>query len=331
MNELHSISKAIALIFCLVLLLAFVTLLMRHRPELFHPSADSGASEVAVIKLWQAPDTATIPLDEQGKLIRYGRDLISRTSKYLGPHGSVKSISNGMNCQNCHLEGGTKPFGNNYGSVASLYPKFRPRSATKESIERRVNDCFERSLNGQAIDSSSREMRAIVSYIKWLGKDVPIGKPAPGAGLAELEWLSRAADPAKGRKGYLQKCQVCHGPSGAGQRLTADGPFIYPPLWGDNSFTTGAGLFRVSNFARYIRTNMPNGATYQKPILTDEEAWDIAAYVESLPRPVKIFQQDWPKIELKPVDHPFGPYADKFSEQQHKYGPFKEIIAATKK
>jgi thiosulfate dehydrogenase len=330
MNELHSISKAIAMVFCLVVLLTSATLVMYNRPDLFETSNDS-LTTAAEPKLWEAPDTTTIPTDEQGRMIRYGRDLIVRTSRYLGPHGSVKNVSNGMNCQNCHLEAGTKPFGNNYGSVASLYPKFRPRSAMKESIERRVNDCFERSLNGQAIDSSSREMQAIVSYIRWVGKDVPPGRLAPGAGFAELEWLPRAADPAKGRKGYLQKCQVCHGATGEGQRLIADGPYIYPPLWGENSFTTGAGLFRISNFARYIRTNMPNGATYQKPMLTVEESWDIAAYVESLPRPVKTFSQDWPKVELKPVDHPFGPYADTFSEQQHKYGPFKEIIAATKK
>jgi thiosulfate dehydrogenase len=30
----------------------------------------------------------------------------------------------------------------------------------------------------------------------------------------------------------------------------------------------------------------------------------------------------------KPVDAPYGPYADGFSEQQHKYGPFAPIRAA---
>lgn len=281
--------------------------------------------------LWQAPDTAMIPRNKEGDLIRYGRDLIARTSKYLGPQGTVMNISNGMNCQNCHLDAGTRTFGNNYGSVASQYPKFRARSAHVESIEKRVNDCFERSLNGKPLDSLAKEMRAIVAYIHWVGKDVPKGKKALGSGFVEMDWLSRAADPVKGRKLYLQKCQICHGYSGEGQKLSADSYYIYPPLWGENSFTTGAGLFRISNFAKYIRANMPNGATFEKPILSEEESWDIAAYVESLPRPLKSFRQDWPLVESKPVDHPFGPYADSFSEKQHKYGPFKEILAKEKK
>lgn len=330
MNELLQLFRALILIFCLVVLLASVTLLLYHYPTLFQDKPGPLAL-IQSTPLWKAPDTAMIPKNKEGDLIRYGRDLIARTSNYLGPHGIVMNISNGMNCQNCHLDAGTKPFGNNYGSVASLYPKFRARSARVESIEKRVNDCFERSLNGKPLDSLAKEMRAIVAYIHWVGKDVPKGKQAPGSGFVEMNWLSRAADPVKGRKLYLQKCQICHGYSGEGQKLSANSYYIYPPLWGENSFTTGAGLYRISNFARYIRTNMPNGATFEKPILSEEEAWDIAAFVESLPRPLKNFTQDWPRVELKPFDHPFGPYADSSGEKQHKYGPFKEILARQKK
>ncbi len=333
MNELIRLFKVLTLVFCLVIFLASVTLLLYHYPTVFQnqerPAETSDKNPI--VQLWKAPDTATIPKNKKGDLIRYGRDLIARTSYYLGPHGTVMNISNGMNCQNCHLDAGTKPFGNNYGSVASLYPKFRSRSASVESIEKRVNDCLERSLNGQPLDSPAKEMRAIVSYIQWVGKDVPKGEKASGSGLVEMKWLTRAANPVIGRKLYLQKCQICHGYSGEGQKLSANGHYIYPPLWGENSFTTGAGLYRISNFARYIRANMPNGATFEKPILSEEEAWDIAAYVESLSRPLKNFRQDWPRVELKPVDHPFGPYADSFSEKQHKYGPFPEILVKQKK
>ncbi len=330
MNEIARLTKVLALVFCLVLLLSFTTILLFINPTLFQQQQIS-LTEDKKTHLWQAPDTATIPKNEEGKMIRYGRDLIGRTSYYLGPQGTVMNISNGMNCQNCHLEAGTKPFGNNYGAVASTYPKFRPRSGGLESIEKRVNDCLVRSLNGNSLDSLSKEMRAIVAYIKWLGKDTRKGEKVPGAGFVEVAWLARAANPIKGKMIYLQKCQICHGFSGEGQRLTANSHYIYPPLWGENSFNTGAGLYRISNFTRYIRANMPNGATFENPILTVEEAWDVAAYVLSLPRPQKTFNQDWPKIALKPVDHPFGPYADNFSEEQHKYGPFEEIIAAAKK
>jgi thiosulfate dehydrogenase len=107
--------------------------------------------------------------------------------------------------------------------------------------------------------------------------------------------------------------------------------WMYPPLWGENSFNTGAGLYRLSRFAGYIKANMPLGATYDKPVLTDEEAWHIAAFVNSQPRPVKDLTGDWPDISKKPVDHPFGPYADGFTEAQHKYGPFGPIAERQKK
>jgi thiosulfate dehydrogenase len=76
---------------------------------------------------------------------------------------------------------------------------------------------------------------------------------------------------------------------------------------------------------------MPFGVDYETTLLTDEEAWDVAAYVNSRPRPSKDLNSDWPDISKKPVDHPFGPYSDGFSEDQHKYGPFDPIVAARKK
>ncbi|NOT77130.1 MAG: c-type cytochrome [Cyclobacteriaceae bacterium] len=324
MNELIRLFKVIILIFCLVLVLAGATLMLRYNPKAFETVT---IAEPEKPKLWEAPDIKTLSKDKEDERILYGRELISHTSDYLGPNGSVMKISNGMNCQNCHLEAGTKPFGNNFGSVASTYPKFRARSGGFESIEKRVNDCLERSLNGNAtLDSLSKEMVGIVSYIKWLGKDVSKESKAAGSGFVEMVWLNRPADPAAGKKLYMMKCQICHGNSGEGQRISANSRFIYPPLWGENSFTTAAGLFRISNFSKYIVANMPNGATYDSPLLKEEEAWDIAAFVLTMPRPDKKFSQDWPKIETKPVDHPFGPYADNFSEQQHKFGPFKEIL-----
>ena len=66
--------------------------------------------------------------------------------------------------------------------------------------------------------------------------------------------------------------------------------------------------------------------SHQNPKLTTEEAWDVAAFVNSQPRPKRDFSKDWPDISKKPIDHPFGPFADGFTESQHKYGPFKPIL-----
>ena len=278
---------------------------------------------------WEAPDTSTIPNNEEGDLIRYGREILTHTAVYFGPLGKVAKVSNGMSCQNCHLESGTKQWGNNYGAVSSMYPKFRRRSGTVESIEKKINDCFERSMNGSIIDSNGREMKAMIAYMHWLGKDVNKGKVPLGTGLAPLPYLDRAADTVRGKVVFVQKCALCHGATGQGLTDTLTGiGYTYPPLWGEHSYNTGAGIYRVGKFASYVKDNMPFGASHIQTQLTDAEAWDVAAYVNSRPRTHMEFKEDWPDLSLKPVDHPFGPYTDTFSEQQHKYGPFKPIEKA---
>lgn len=285
--------------------------------------------------LWQAPNFAHVGMDEQGLLIRYGRELVKRTSEFLGPNGSVGKQTNGMNCQNCHLDAGTRPFGNNYSAVFTTYPKFRERSGTDENIEKRITDCFERSLNGRAPNPESREMKAMIAYINWVGSEVPKGTKPKGVGLMELPFLKRAADPKKGEALYATQCASCHGANGEGIKNPDGKNYLYPPLWGENSYNHGAGLYRLSRFAGYIKANMPfEQATYDKPVLTDEEAWDLAAFVNSQPRPTKDLSKDWPNIAGKPVDHPFAPFVDSLPEAQHKYGPYdpiKKALAAYKK
>ncbi len=319
----------------IVLIMGVGVVICASNPALLY-SLQSGITEKPSQKnqllSWSPPDSSSIPNTEEGKMILYGRELVSHTAIYLGPKGIVKATSNGMNCQNCHLKAGTLPFGNNYSAVASTYPKFRERSGTVESIEKRVNDCIERSLNGKKLPEESKEMRAFVSYIKWVGKDVPKEKTPVEAGIKPPPFLSRAADSVKGKLVYYASCARCHGQDGKGMMKENGVEWKYPPLHGENSFNRGAGLFRITRFAGYIKANMPNDlATYDKPVLTDEEAWDVAAYVISLPRPSKDLSADWPDVSAKPIDHPFGPYADNFSEGQHKYGPFLAMKAPIKK
>lgn len=271
---------------------------------------------------WMAADIDTVNDHKLKAQLQYGKELIAHTSKYLGPRGSVLQISNGLNCQNCHLQAGTAVYGNNYGSVASLYPKFRARSGTVENIFRRINDCIERSLNGKPIDTSGKEMAAIVAYITFIGSNVEKGTAAKGSGFKELAFLERAADPQKGKLIYISKCQSCHQADGVGKLNPEGDEYVFPALWGKHSFNDGAGLFRISSVARYVKYNMPQGATFKNPVLTDEAAWDVAAFISSQKRPHINKPNDWPDISKKPIDHPFGPYADKLSERQHKYGPF---------
>ena len=336
-QEIQTVAKLITsliiTLFVLVMLIGTAVGILYINPTFFSALVQTKESAVVVNKVekalsfWKAPDVSTISFNSAGDEIRYGRELIIHTAEYLGPKGKVLNISNGMNCQSCHLEAGTKLFGNNYSAVASTYPKFRARSGSEETIEKRVNDCFERSLNGKPLEENSKEMKAIVAYIHWLGNGVPRGEVPKGAGLIELPYLNRAADPIKGKLLYEEKCTVCHGNDGQGVINPNGNAWTYPPLWGKDSYNNGAGLFRLSRFAGYIKVNMPLGATHEVPLLTDEEAWDIAAYVNAMERPKMNISRDWPDISKKPIDHPFGPFTDGFSEQEHKFGPYQPIVS----
>ncbi|WP_439882085.1 c-type cytochrome [Pontibacter sp. MBLB2868] len=347
-NVLIKLTRVVALIIVMIVLLIGLTVLftvnptiVTKMPELAQTEQEStttasapsttAPTDAPADDMWHAPDIASLPATPEGDEIRYGRELVAHTAKYLGPEGSVLQISNGMNCQNCHLDAGTKTFGNNYSRMSTTYPKFRPRSGTVVDVAGRINGCFQRSLNGKPLDVDTKEMQAMVAYIQWLGKDVKKGETPKGSGLIDIEYLDRPASPEKGKPLYAQKCQVCHGTDGQGLKSEGSPEFVYPPLWGKNSYNDGAGLYRISNFAKYVKANMPLGVTYDHPQLTDEEAWDLAAFVNSQPRPKKDLSKDWPDISKKPYDHPFGPYTDSFSEEQHKYGPFPPIIAAKEK
>lgn len=274
---------------------------------------------------WQVPRLDTVPPGERASQLIYGKDLIANTAKYFGAKGSIAAVSNGMNCQNCHLDAGTRLYGNCFATVASVYPKYRERSGTVESIAFRINDCFIRSLNGSPIDTTGKEMQAMVAYIKWLGKDIIKGTTPAGCGIQEISFISRACDTLKGSIIFTMKCQKCHNSDGRGILMPDSAGYIYPPLWGQHSFNTAAGMYRVGRLASFIQKNMPYSTTYSDPKLSEEEAWDLAAFINSQQRPFKMISGDWKKINTKPPDYPFGPFADSFTAIQHKYGPFIEM------
>lgn len=317
-----------------ILIIAIVIVVLKETMEAIKPSNAKAFNETPTDSTWVPPSLFVDNLleGEEREMVIYGEDIVANTSRYFGPHGSVAAITNGMNCQNCHLNAGRKNWGNNYSAVYSTYPKFRDRSGTMETIYKRVSDCFERSLNGTAPDSTSKEYKAIYAYIKWVGQDIKKGEKPIGSGIEKLPFMERAADPVKGKEVYTVQCQSCHGANGEGLLSLNQVSYEYPPLWGDQSYNNGAGLFRMSNFAGYIKSNMPfKLSTHDSPVLTNEQAWDVAAYVNNQPRPQKDLSKDWPDISKKPFDHPYGPYTDGFTEAQHKFGPYVPIIAKQKK
>jgi thiosulfate dehydrogenase len=332
MNPFRNIrTLQVTLVTLSLCLSTFYSCNQRGKTKLAATSLSGSEADNKDTYFWSPPDTNSISDPGLKRMVNYGRELIVHTSTYFGPEGTLLHITNGMNCQNCHLQAGTVVYANNFGSVASMYPRLRQRSETIENISERVNDCFERSLNGQPLDTAGKEMKAIVAYLQFIGSNVPKGVVAAGSGNGSVPYLDRAADPSKGKTVFTAKCQSCHQPNGEGV-LTADkAAYTFPPLWGDHSYNTGAGSYRISKIAGYVKYNMPLGTTYKNPQLSDEEAWNVAAFIITQKRPLFNLAKDWPDISKKPIDYPFGPYADSFSEKQHRFGPFKPVALAYKK
>ncbi len=282
---------------------------------------------------WSVPAIEALPDDAWGRSVRHGRDLVAHTGALIGPQAADpgrRFSGNGLDCQSCHIDGGTRKFGLPLVGADALYPSYRARSGKVGTIEERVNGCLMRSMNGRAMPPGSAEMAAIAAYLKFLSGGRPAGSRTYGQGPGPLPELTRAADPVRGASVFAEQCSACHGAQGQGQKDPgAQSGYVVPPLWGPDSFNDGAGLARLSLAARFIRNNMPNGATWAQPALSASDAWDVAAFVEAQPRPhMAGLAHDYPRLIEKPVDAPYGPYADNFPISQHRYGPFGPIRAA---
>jgi thiosulfate dehydrogenase len=295
------------------------------------PAGICGAQDAPV---WTVPEVGALPRDAYGMLVREGRDLITATYAHIGPNVldvSRRYAGNNLACTNCHLSAGTRKFGLPLFGLYGDFPQYSARSAAEITIQDRVNSCMTRSMNGRPLPVDAPQMQAIVAYIKFLSTGVPPGRQVPGMGAGNMPQLTRAADPNRGRPIYLRACAGCHLDDGAGLRRSVPNPdfgYVMPPLWGPDSFNDGAGMARLITLANFVHYNMPHGVEYTDPRLSVEDAWDVAAYVESQPRPhLAGRERDFPNLLAKPADTPYGPYADGFSEQQHRYGPFGPIEA----
>jgi thiosulfate dehydrogenase len=285
---------------------------------------------------WPQHDADALPAGAWGDTVRYGRDLILHTAGLIGPEvadPAMRYAGNNLACGNCHLAGGTQRYGLPLQGVWNVFPTFIGREGEVRTLEERINGCMERSMNGRALPVGGREMKALLSYIAFLSTGDVVGKPAVGRSTPALPLLDRPADPAHGAQVYVQTCAVCHGPDGHGVRNPggAASGYQFPPLWGPDSYNDGAGMHRLITAAQFIHANMPLGTTFEAPTLSVADAWDVAAYVNTQPRPkMQGLDRDYPVRAHKPVDAPFPPYADAFPPAQHQLGPFQPILDAQK-
>jgi thiosulfate dehydrogenase len=249
-------------------------------------SATARPAEPAQSAAIGAPADSEIPAGKLGVSIRRGRALLTATRDSLPAH-----VGNKLRCTSCHLDEGRRTSALPLVGVYGRFPQYRSRNDAVSLIEDRINDCFERSMNGSALPYDSQEMRDMVAYMAFLSRGVAVGADAPGK-LPPLPVL--AGDTVRGAAVFAANCTPCHGARG-------EGTAVATPLWGPGSYNIGAGMGRVRTAAAFIRHNMPFG----NPTLTDQQAYDVAAYVDSRPRPdFRGKEKDWPRGD-PPADVPY--------------------------
>lgn len=247
------------------------------------------SEESTVNALFAPPSPESIPGDLRGEQIRLGYEMVVNTQEY-----GKRYIGNALNCTNCHLDAGLNPNTASFVGISALYPQYRERASRQMTLGDQINECFERSMNGKPLPPDSVKLTGIVAYIEWLSQNMPPGSAVPWRGIPRLI-STHQPDSLNGKKVYEKKCAFCHGSDGQGTRAA-------PPVWGQRSYTIGAEMARISVAASFIKANMPRGWGWT---VTDDEAFDVAAYINTQPRPDfpnKV--HDWLKGG-KPADAPY--------------------------
>lgn len=232
-------------------------------------------NEAIAVKPFIPPARDDIPRGEFGEMVKVGRDIFLHTGEYAGQY-----VGNGLSCSNCHLDGGRLAHSAPLWAAWVKYPAYRNKNKMVNTMEERIQGCFTYSMNGTPPAADSRELKAIMSYAYWLAKGAPTGVDLPGRGYPALDAPKQQPDYQRGQQVYIENCAMCHGENGEGTRV--DGKYAFPPLWGNDSFNWGAGMHRINTAAAFIRANMPFGKAGS---LSNQQAWDVALYINSHERP----------------------------------------------
>ena len=277
------------------------------------PSKMSGpliSSHTTMVTAWDFPknplndktlDDPKLYDSKMTNQIRTGFRLFTDT-----PHEAPQFAPGKISCNNCHLNGGQRERSLPLVGIAGVFPEYNKRSGRLYSLADRIVDCFVRSENATGAaeaelpNASSKEVLALTSYITWLAKGSEMGKSPAWRGQNTIQsgQLIPVAklDKQKGEALFIERCTNCHGENGQGVQI---GDKKAGPLWGPDSWNDGAGAARVYTLAGIIRYSMP----YLDPgSLSDEQAQNIAAFIDSKPRPEYPFKQMDYRNEKLPAD-----------------------------
>ncbi len=222
------------------------------------------------------PPESAIPAGPFGDMVRRGREIFLHTGRNAGAY-----VGNGLNCVNCHLDAGRLAHSAPLWGAYGMYPQYRSKNKHVNSFGERLQGCFRYSMNGKAPPLDSQEMLALETYSYWMASGAPLGVKLAGAGYPKQGFKPpQPPDYARGERVFQANCALCHGPDGQGQKVA--GEYVFPPLWGADSFNWGAGMHQLDNAAAFIKANMPlsRGGS-----LSDQDAWDVAMYMDAHERP----------------------------------------------
>lgn len=246
--------------------------------------AASAASPEAASK-FQPPARDTVPQGPFGDMVRLGESIFLNANRNPA---SAPYVGNDLSCANCHFDAGRLAGFTPLWAAWVAYPAYRQKTKHVDTFVARLQGCFDYSMNaqasavGKAPATDSDVMVALAAYSYWLATGAATGDRAmPGRGYPPVKKTGPGFDPERGGTVYAQQCALCHGTDGAGV-VSADGVTLFPALWGSRSYNWGAGMDAIDIAAAFIKQAMPLGLGHS---LSDQDAWDVAAYMNSHERP----------------------------------------------
>lgn len=261
------------------------------------PQAEYLAARRAEIAAMPSPPTAlpssTGARQELAYMIQLGETLLRETNTH--PLTAPYMPASGLTCSSCHLDAGKKKaIASTFIGAAAAFPAFNDRDGGVITLQDRVNSCFMRSMNGVRLPENSEALLAIVSYIGWLSQGFPIelnpdravsslNRSFPNPSIKAMSLAGKAV-PSSGAAIYAGRCGACHGADG-------DGVGSAPPVWGARAYNKGAGMANNVQAGSWIQFNMPPG---EELTLTDQEALDVAAFVNAQPHPAFVEAEHLP-------------------------------------
>jgi len=263
-----------------VLFVATVSLFTACAESTPAPADAPSAATPFVEASWKPLREADIPNDSMGASVRRGLYLMRFT-----PESLPQFATSGLRCTSCHQDDGIKLSAGSLTGVHARFPQYMSRTGAVIDLADRINYCFTRSLAGNALPKESREMEDLLAYMAFISAGVPTGYHMSTAAMPKMP-TELEGNAARGEQLFVEKtCSSCHGANG-------EGLGVLPPLWGPRSYSIGASMARIERVAAFIYRNMPQ---VNPGSLTEQEAWDLAAYINGKPRPDSPAKEfDWP-------------------------------------